>query len=286
MYRCLSPGAIGVKADLEEGLRLAKLGGFGGLEVGIGDIARRIDEQGQSAVLDLFREAEILPGAWGLPVDWRTPDESKFEADLEKLPRLAAAGAAIGCTRTATWFMSFSDERNYEENTEWHVRRFSPIARILADHGCSLGLEFLGPKTIYDGHHYEFVHDMNAALDLAGRIGPNVGLLLDCWHWYHAENTTGDIRKTSPDKIVYVHVNDAPAGRPKEEMKDSPRCLPGETGVIDITAFLQALQEIGYDGPVTPEPFSETLKNTDSQEEKVRITGASMKKIWRQAGLS
>jgi sugar phosphate isomerase/epimerase len=85
---------------------------------------------------------------------------------------------------------------------------------------------------------------------------------------------------------VYVHVNDAPAGRPKDEMKDSPRELPGATGVIDIAAFLQALQEIGYDGPVTPEPFSELLKTIDSPEEKVRITGDSMRKIWSQAGLA
>ena len=40
-------------------------------------------------------------------------------------------------------------------------------------------------------------------------------------------------------------MNDAPAGRPKDEMKDSPREMPGATGVIDIAAFLQALQGIG-----------------------------------------
>ena len=32
-----------------------------------------------------------------------------------------------------------------------------------------------------------------------------------------------------------------------------------KTGVIDIAGFLQALQEIGYDGPVTPEPFKKEL---------------------------
>jgi sugar phosphate isomerase/epimerase len=287
MYRCLSPGAAGIGgAGLEEGLRLAKLGGFGGLEVGIGDIADRIDRDGQTAVLDLFHEAGILPGAWGLPVDWRTEDEAKSTSDLTNLARFAAAGQAIGCTRTATWFMSFSDDMPYDAHLEWFVKKFTPVARVLADHGCSLGLEFLGPKTIYAGHKYEFVHDMNDALDVAAQIGPNVGLLLDCWHWYHAENTPDDIRNTTADRIVYVHVNDAPAGRPKDEMKDSPREMPGATGVIDIAAFLQALQEIGYDGPVTPEPFSEMLKTIDSPEEKVRITGESMRKIWGQAGLS
>ena len=37
------------------------------------------------------------------------------------------------------------------------------------------------------------------------------------------------------------------------------RRLPGATGVIDIAGFLQTLREIGYDGPVTPEPFEKRL---------------------------
>ena len=286
MYRCLSPGAVGVGAGLEEGLRLAKLGDFGGLEVSLGEIANRIDAGGQSAVLDLFREAGILPGAAGLPVDWKTEDLAKQEENLTTLARQAAAGQAIGCTRVSTWLPSWSDERPLEENVEFHVRQFTPIARVLADHGCSLGLEFLGPKTLRDGHPYEFLHDMNGMLAMCERIGPNVGLLFDCWHWYHAGNTTEDIRKTDPSRIVYVHVNDAPAGKPKDEMKDSPRALPGETGVIDIAGFLQALQQIGYDGPVTPEPFSETLKALSTNDEKVRMAGDAMLKVWRQAGLS
>ena len=284
MFRCLSPGALGVNAGLEESLRLAKLGGFQGVEVGIQDIAKRVNESGAEAVKDLFASSGLRAGVWGLPVNWQTDDSAKFDADLKALPGLAAAGAAIGCTRCATYFPSWSDSRDYDVNLAWYVERFAPIARVLADHGCSLGLEFLGPKTLRANHKYDFVHDIVGGLDLGERIGPNVGLLLDCWHWHTAGNTVDQIRATTADRVVHVHVNDAPAGIPNDEQIDNVRCLPGETGVIDIAGFLGALREIGYDGPVMPEPFSAKLKGV-TPEEAIAMAGEGMAKIWSVAGL-
>ncbi len=285
MYRCLCPGAIGVSAGLEEGLRLAKLGGYQGLEVGISEVADRMDRDGKDAVLAMFHDAGITPGGFGLPVDWRSDDAAKREADLKALDRLAAAGEALGCVRTSTWIMPASNTLTKEENSALHIERFTPIARVLADHGCSLGLEFIGPATMRKDMKYPFIWDMLEMVELGERIGPNVGLLLDCWHWYTAENTAQQLRHLPKETIVYVHVNDAPAGVLVDEQVDNVRCLPGETGVIDIAAFLGALEHIGYDGPVTPEPFSAKLKGIPA-EEAVKMTGAAMANIWRTAGLS
>jgi len=65
---------------------------------------------------------------------------------------------------------------------------------------------------------------------------------------------------------------------------DLVRRLPGETGVIDIVGFLKALKEIGYDGPVTPEPFDKSLKEMP-KDEAVRKVGKAMDKVWQSAGL-
>jgi sugar phosphate isomerase/epimerase len=126
---------------------------------------------------------------------------------------------------------------------------------------------------------------MQGMLDMGAEIGPNVGLLLDCWHWYTSHGTVEDLRRLKPEQVVYVHVNDAPSGVPVDEQVDSVRCLPGETGVIDIAAFLQVLQSIGYDGPVTPEPFKKELKDLPDDEARLKTVGASMDKIFHQAGL-
>ena len=99
-------------------------------------------------------------------------------------------------------------------------------------------------------------------LALGREIGPNVGLLLDCWHWYTSHGTLDDLKRLTAEQVVYVHVNDAPAGIPVDEQQDMVRALPGETGVIDIVGFLQTLRAIGYDGPVTPEPFKKELNES------------------------
>ena len=54
------------------------------------------------------------------------------------------------------------------------------------------------------------------------------------------------------------------------------RDLPCATGVIDLKTFLGALNRIGYDGPVRPEPFNAELRQLP-KEEAVARTAAAMK---------
>jgi len=280
MYKALSPGAIGVRVDsIEAAVAAAKVGGFGGVEVNPSEVASRIESEGLDAVRALFESADIKPAAWGLPTDWRTTEDS-WRSGLAELPRLAKAMQAIGCSRTATWILPMSNDLNFDANRRFHIERFKPIASILGDHGIHLGLEFIGPKTLRDSACYPFIYTAEAMLEMGRAIGPNVGLLLDCWHWYTSGGTLAEIRAMVPDDVVYVHVNDAPAETIIHEQRDNVRCLPGETGVIDIAGFLTTLAEIGYDGPVTPEPFKNELNDLPSDEERLELVGKSMETIF------
>ena len=284
MFKGLSPGAIGVRAgNLDEALAAAKTGGFGGVEFNPSEIADLIDSQGAEAARARFIESGIQPAGWGLPTDWRGSEE-KWQEGLAELPRLAKAAAAVGGTRVSTWIMPCSNNRPFEENYEFNVARFTPIAQILGDHGVSLGLEFIGPKTLWASQKYPFIHTMPEMLAMGREIGPNVGLLLDCWHWYTSHGTLDDLKALKPAQVVYVHVNDGPLGVPVDEQLDGVRGLPGTTGVIDIAGFLQALRGIGYDGPVVPEPFVD-LSGLPSDEARLKTVGAAMDDIWKKAGL-
>ena len=285
MYKALAPYAIGVHVNnLKESLEAAKKGGFQGVEFGPSEVAGIIEKDGVQAARDIFQESGIRPAAWGLTVDWRRDDET-WKKGVEELPRLAKAAAAIGGTRCSTWVLSFSTDRPMAENRRFHIERFKPIAQILADNGCSLGLEFIGPKTMRVGQPFEFIYTAKDMLELGAQIGPNVGLLLDSWHWYTSHGSVADIERLSPSQVVYVHVNDAPSGIPVDEQIDNTRCLPGETGIIDIAAFLRALQAIGYDGPVTPEPFKKELGDLPSDDARLALVGEAMDKIFRSAGV-
>jgi len=284
MFKNLSPGAVGIRASLPEAIKLAKAADFQGVEININEVAKLIGERSCEYVKQLFADNVLRPGGWGLPVDWRG-NEAMYQEGLGQLPHLAQIGWRLGCPRVFTWILPYSDEMPFKENFNWHVARFQPIAAILKDYKCHLGLEFIGPKTLRIGHKYGFIYTMDGMLKLCDAIGTgNVGLLLDCWHWYTSHGTLNDLRQLASEQVVYVHVNDAPAGIPIDEQVDNVRCLPGETGVIDLVGFLKCLKEIGYDGPITPEPFSQKVRRMPAPE-AAKATGEALNRVWHAAAL-
>lgn len=285
MFRALSPGAVGIRVDrLEDEIELARQGGFEGLELWMPRVADMVEQRGADTVTAMLREAGLRPAGWGLPIDWRG-DEAAWRKGLDALPRLAGAAAAIGATRAFTWIMPCSDERPYDENRRFHAERLAPVAQILAEQGCSFGLEFVGPKTLRESQRYPFIYTMGDMLAFGQELGSNVGLLLDCWHWYTSHATLAEIEALTPEQVVYVHVNDAPVGIPVDEQIDQVRDLPGATGVIDIDGFLRALQKIGYDGPVVAEPFKKDLAELPSDTARSETVGASFAKVFESAGI-
>ena len=287
MYKNLAPGTIGIRGlTLAETIDLAKKTGFGGVGFSIQEAAQLVDQHGLAYVQDLFARAGIRPGHWGLPVPWNQ-DKVKWQAGLDELPKYAALARDLGCPRTATWCPPASDERDFQANLDWHVARFRPIAQILADHGCRLGIEFIGPQTLRAGKKYTFIYTMQGMLDMAATIGTgNVGLLLDAYHLYTSGGSIDDLDQIANADIVVVHVNDAPAGVPREEQMDLVRRMPMETGVIDLPGFMKKLQALGYDGPVTPEPFSERVNAIEDPLEAAQFTAGYMDQMWQAAGLS
>ena len=280
MHQALNTGAIGVRVrDLAEAIAAARLAGFTGVEFNVREVADLIDLHGAEYVRGLFSSAGVRPAAWSHGLDWRG-DEAAWRAGLAALPRLAAAAAAIGCPRTFQVLHSWSDTLPYAEFWDFCVARLQPIASILGEHGCSLGLEFLGPTTLRAGKAHPFLYTVGDALTFGEAVGPNVGLLLDCYHWYTGHGTLDDLRGIAVERIVHVHVNDAPAGIPIDEQMDLVRDLPGETGVIDIAGFLGILRDINYDGPVTAEPFKRELQDLPSDAARLVRVKASLDKVW------
>ena len=285
MFKNLSAGAIGVRGTTAELAALAQKTGFGGMDLNAAQAADLLEGGRLDELERLYEEHDLRPGGFGLPVDFRR-DEQTFQQGLGELPRLARAAAAMGCKRCPTWIIPGSDELTFEENFELHRGRLRACAEVLADHGIWLGLEFVGPKTSRARWKHEFIWNMAGMLELADAIGTgNVGLLLDCWHWYTSHGTGEDLRKLTDDDVVDVHINDAPDGVPVDEQIDNIRRLPGETGVIDIVTFLRSLHEIGYTGPVMAEPFRKDL-NELPDDEVAKIVAESMEKVWKLADLA
>ena len=102
---------------------------------------------------------------------------------------------------------------------------------------------------------------------------------------YTSGGSVEDLDQISAEDIVTVHVNDAPEGLALEEQVDNDRRLPMETGVIDLPGFMGKLSAMGYDGPVTPEPFSKRINAIDDPVEAARLAAVYMDKLWKAGGL-
>jgi sugar phosphate isomerase/epimerase len=274
----LDCGSIGVKAGQTESLAHAKRHGFESISADSGWLA----SQPAAAVtefLGAMKQSGVVWGNAGMPVQFRTTDE-EFRKGLADLPARAKALQQAGVTRVTTWISPTSGELTYMENLKLHAARLREVARVLEDHGQRFGLEYVGPKTSWTARRFPFVHTMKEMKELIAEIGrPNMGFVLDSWHWYTAGETLADLKTLTNRDIVSIDLNDAPAGRKLDEQKDGERELPCATGVIDIAGFMNALNALDCDAPARCEPFNAPLRKMPP-EEALAATAAAMKKAF------
>lgn len=276
----LNPFAIGVNLGQEALIEKAVEYGF----EAILPIPAQLAEMGEgerNEFLFKMKAANLSWDAAGLTVDFRKT-EDLFRQGIENLPKVAHALQKSGVRRMSTWIMPTHEELTYIENFKQHASRLKEITEIIKDFDIKLGLEYVGPKTLTSLHKYPFLSSMKEAFELIDEINvPNLGIQLDSFHWYCAEETIADLESLTNEQIVTCDLNDATAGRSVAEQIDGERELPGESGVIDLKAFIGALIKIGYDGPVRAEPFNAKLNNM----EDAAALSATAKAMKRTANL-
>jgi sugar phosphate isomerase/epimerase len=119
---------------------------------------------------------------------------------------------------------------------------------------------------------------MSEMKELMVAIGMNnLGIQLDSWHWFNAEETDKDLLTLRGPDVLTVDLNDAPTGLSLDEYRDDHRELPAATGVIPVKDFLGSLVQIDYDGPIQPEPFNAALR-AKSLNEACTSASAAMKR--------
>ena len=275
MYLALNSTLVNNRVPWPEFARLAAKTGFPGTDVML-DAAQKA---GASATNELLAGLKIRPAVLNFPAEFRK-DDATFAEGFRRLPESARFAAAIHCPRMITYILPSADvPRN--ELYPIYRHRFSESARVLADSGVRLGLEFLGPLHLRKAKPYEFIWRMDEMLEFARDCGPNVGLLLDSWHWHHAGAKTTDILAAGRERIVHVHFNDSP-NLPPDQIRDDHRLLPGE-GVIDLTGFLRALQRIGYTDALSVEVFNR-LNDLPPEQASRKALEASLA-VFRKAGV-
>jgi sugar phosphate isomerase/epimerase len=263
-----------------EFVRLAGRLGYGGVDVNLGAAFK----DGVEATKALLAEAKVRPGITNLPVQMAAADEAAFQESLKGLDEQAKFAAAIGLTRMMAVLSPGSPVPKAERHP-FIKARLTAIAGILQRSNVRLGLEFLGPlhfRTPSERSPHQYIWTLNDTVALASEVGPNVGVVLDIWHWHHSKGTAADIMAAGKSRIVHIHVSDA-RDQPPEEVRDNQRLMPGE-GVIASVAFFQALKKIGYEDAVSPEPIGRVPAEM-SPEEGAKLGLETTRALLKRAGI-
>ena len=93
-----------------------------------------------------------------------------------------------------------------------------------------------------------------------------VDLVLDSCHW-HASGS-GPLDSFPVERIVLVHLNDAPA-KPPRQIEDADRLLPGE-GVIQLAELIANLGARGFERPFSLETFNPAYWREDPEAIAIR----------------
>jgi sugar phosphate isomerase/epimerase len=273
MHICLNRGTAGRDLAYDEFVKLSADAGFPGVDVDMG----WGQMQGAKHLRDLLATHNQKPGGWGPALDWRG-DIAKLDDGLPNLKKQAAVAQELGIDSCATYILPSSD-LPLTENWNFHVQRLKPIAEVLAGAGLRFGLEFVAPYHLRRRWKHEFIFTPGQMLELAAEVGENVGLLVDCFHVHAAGEPWQRVAEIPGNKIVLVHLNDAPRV-PLGQIQDGERLLPGGGGgAIDIPAFIGSLTQAGYDGPVSLEVFSAELRAMPPLEAARKAWTATQKAV-------
>jgi sugar phosphate isomerase/epimerase len=210
--------------------------------------------------LDAFRDASVRATAMQLPVEVRQ-DEATFLSTFPKLGDASKFAAQAGC-KVALLGVPPSSEQPRPAQAQIYRERLARCCAILDEYSIRLALEAITPLHMRRAHPYEFIWNNAEMLDFGLSVSPNIGLILDTWHWHHGGSDPESIRNIPADRILDVHLSDSPSA-PPEDIRDSERLSPGQ-GIIDFRLFFELLDEKGYSGAVAVEVFGGLAEETPS----------------------
>ncbi|MER5638140.1 sugar phosphate isomerase/epimerase family protein [Kitasatospora sp. NPDC002227] len=200
------------------------------------------------ALRGLLGEDGIRPwhAGWNLRLGWEVDRWAQALADTPAAMDLTASlGACSG-----TLVLPHVDDTGAPIPPAAEVEdRIGAVADLAAVHGLNVCVEYMGLRPADPPENG--VRTLAGTLEVLARVGrPNVGVLVDSYHWHLSGSPS--LKSIPPTMPLWVHFNDAPAGRAAQDLRDSDRVLPGE-GVIDLPRLLTELDAWGWTGPLSVE---------------------------------
>lgn len=241
-------GATTMKADLATDIRVAHTAGFDFVEIWAAKLRTFLRTKSAADLRKLFDENALEPLSINSieHVTFRTPAE--FEAIKAECEELSLLAAELRCPYIVVVPGRLPEQApSLEEIIDESVRVLTELSDIAGRHGIGLGFEFLGQTDCS-------VQTLELADEIVRRVDrPNVGLVIDSFHFYAGGSTFDMIEGIAPESLFIFHINDA-ENLPREHLRDSHRLLPG-LGILPLAEMFEGFKRIGYDRVASVEIF-------------------------------
>ena len=242
-----------MSGTLADKLNAAAEAGFGGIEIFENDLTyfggrpEEVRQLAQSLGLEIialqpFRDFEGLPE----PARGRAFERAKRKFEL------------AGRLGTPLLLVCSSISPEADDDMARIAADLHDLGELAAQFGVVVGFEALAW-----GRH---INDYRQAWDAVRRADHgHVGLILDSFHILARRLPVDAIAEIPPERIVLVQTADAP-GIVMDLLFLSRhfRCFPGQ-GDLPVTAMMRKLDEIGYQGPISHEIFSDDFRSASSR---------------------
>jgi 2-keto-myo-inositol isomerase len=240
-------GATTMNADLVTDIRVASEAGFDCLEIWAAKLRYFLKAGTADDLKKMFVEHRIAPYSINSieHVTFRNrEDHLALLSECEELCRIASE---IGCPYVVVVPGRLTGEPRREKIVEESVRTLTELGRIAERCRVGLAFEFLGQPDCS-------VQTLALADEIVRQAGqPNVGLVIDSFHFYAGGSTIDSIDALDAGRLFIFHINDA-EDLPRERLEDRHRLLPG-FGILPLKEIIAALKRIGYDRVTSVEIF-------------------------------
>jgi sugar phosphate isomerase/epimerase len=155
------------------------------------------------------------------------------------------------------------------------AEHFAVLCDRAAHHGLLVAFEFLP---------WSDIPDAAAAWRLIGLADrPNGGILIDTWHYFRGAADPAQVRSVPADRFFVVQFDDADAAQVGGYMEDTTqrRRLPGQ-GSFDLIGFIQMLDDMGVNAPVSVEILSDEQR-ARPLEEAARLAHDATRAVFDRA---
>lgn len=239
-------GATTMKADLETDIEAARRAGFPLLEIWGAKLRQYLEKHSPADLAERLGEAGVKPLSIN-SVERATFSGKDWENVERSCREFAAVAGEIGCESLVVVPGKRPPAVTDREVKDETVSALEAFADIAGAHDVKIALEFLG-------FSWCSVRTLERAWEIVAEVDrPEVGLVIDTFHFHVGGSSFAALRRIEPAKLFVFHINDC-EDRPAAELQDSHRLLPGE-GILPVKRIADELKAIGYDRLASIEVF-------------------------------